>query len=100
MVLDTPDAIHQTSRPRDPMTITIDTSRPSSFVDAGIDVDVIVNDAGTSIRGTATAMWDATNGRMSVSWASCPDMWLSDALLDYASDVATAISGLLPPQNA
>lgn len=73
------------------MTITIGTSRPSSFIDSGIDVDVIVTEAGKSYRGVATAMFDAVNGRMSANWASSPDMWLSDELIDYASDVAAAV---------
>lgn len=73
------------------MSIIISTFAASAFCDGGRDYTVTVTDGAQVIRGTATAMFDDVNNEWSARWASSPDMWLSDALIDYASDVAAAI---------
>lgn len=73
------------------MSIIINAFVASAFVDGGRDYSVTVTDGAQVIRGTATAMFDSANNEWSCRWASSPDMWLSESLLDYASDVAAAV---------
>lgn len=73
------------------MTIIISNARASSLVYGGRDYDVTIREDGNIIHGMAIAMFDAVNGAWSANWASCPEMWLSDSLIDYADVVADNI---------